>query len=108
MPAWEKIGLPLAQNRKKSPRNGFWPHRENRGKVTQKLEKCPKHSPEMGFGASFPICGPFFPYFRGEAKIHFSAIFFPILGRRPEPIGSLGTWGWGGLNFFPGAEIPTK
>ena len=35
------------------------------------------------FGPIFPFFGHFFPLSPGGAKIHFSAIFFPISGRRP-------------------------
>ena len=31
---------------------------------------------------------PFFPYFPGEAKIHFRAFFFPISGAGPKSISS--------------------
>ena len=35
-------------------------------------------------GHFFSFSGPFFPHFSGEAQIHFSAIFVPISGRKPE------------------------
>ena len=65
-------------------------------------EKWGKHGPENRengpkfhfrtiLGPFFPFSGPFFsfsgpfsPHFSGEAKIHVSAIFVPISGRRPE------------------------
>ena len=47
-----------------------------------------KNSPKMvrkwNLGPFFSFSGPCFPHFSGEAKIHFSAIFVPISGRRPE------------------------
>ena len=56
---------------KESPRNGFWPRHENR-----------ENGPEIGktteirgpFFSRFPYFWAIFPHFRGEAKIHFSAI----------------------------------
>ena len=53
-----------------------------------------KNGPENGkngaqnglkiFGPFSPFSGPCFSPFSGKAKIHFSAIFVPISGRRPE------------------------
>ena len=58
-------------------------------------KKCGKW-PEIPFSNHFgpifsifravlpPFSGPFSPHFSGKANIHFSAIFVPISGRRPE------------------------
>ena len=71
-PKLPPTGLPPEMG-KKWPKNGFWPHREN-GKI----------GPKMGQKWQFSLFGHFFPIFPGEAKIHFSAIFFPCRGRRPD------------------------
>ena len=72
MSAWEKIGSGL-QNKigKKSPKNGFWPHRKNRGRENGpgNWKNGRKFSPKW-------VLRPFFPDFCGQAKIHFPAILF--------------------------------
>ena len=45
------------------------------GKIGKKSPKNGKNGSNIGFRAIFPIFGRFFPYFPGEAKIDFSAIF---------------------------------
>ena len=77
LPTWEKIdfGL-LPEIGKKWPENGVWPHRENREKIAQKLEKSPENWKKSHFWVIFPIFRRFFPDFPGDAKIHFRAIFF--------------------------------
>ena len=76
----------------KWPKNGFWPRLKNGGRMARKMGKMARNSIFEPFWAHFfPFSGPFFsfsgpfsPHFPGEAKIHFSAIFVPISGRRPE------------------------
>ena len=76
VPAWEKIGSGLRPRiGKKSLKNGFSPHPENRGKIAQKQENGSKTHFRAIFRQFFLFLGDF-SYFRGEAKIHFSAIFF--------------------------------
>ena len=52
--------------------------------MAEKLENWPKNGEKVHFWANLPIFRPFFPPFPGGAEIHFSAIFFPISGRRPD------------------------
>ena len=52
-------------------------------KMARKMEKNGNGS-KMGFRAIFPFSGPCFSHFFRQAKIHLSAIFVPISGRRPE------------------------
>ena len=73
---------------RKRPKNGFWPHLKNGGKMARKMRKMARKMENIArkwnFGPFFPFSGPCFPHFSGEAKIHFSAIFVPISARRPE------------------------
>ena len=66
---------------KKSPKNRFWPLPENR----EKSPKNRKNGPKTDFLSHFSYVWAIFSLFSGgEAKIDFSAIFFPISGWRPE------------------------
>ena len=58
--------------------------------MAQKWENGQNISTQMGFRTIFPVSGPCFPYFRGEAKIHFSAIFFLF---------------WAGGDSLPGRHV---
>ena len=77
---------------RKWPKNGFWPCQKNGGSMARKMAKNgPKFhfrtilGPFFPFSGPFsPFCGPFSPHFSGKAKMHVSAIFVPISGRRPE------------------------
>ena len=69
---------------KKQPKNGFWPHRKQRGKMAEKWENWPKNGSKNGSKmAIFPFFGDFLP-FAGGAKNPFFRPFFPISGRRPD------------------------
>ena len=73
MRAWENADFgPPARNRKKNRRKiDFGLTR----KIGKKSPKNRKNGPKTDFRAVFPIFRRFFPYFPGEAKIDFSAIF---------------------------------
>ena len=69
---------------KKSPKIDFWPHREN-GKKSPNNRQTARNPI---FGLFFPFLGDAFPYFPGEAKIDFWAIFSdfgPPARNRPSP-----------------------
>ena len=63
--AEKSIFFPIPENREKSPQN-----RKNGSKI--------------GYRAIFPIFWRFFPYFPGEAKIDFPAIFFRFRAGGPK------------------------
>ena len=66
------------------PKHGFWPRLKNGGKWPTKMEKIARKWFENGSSGHFSyLPGHVSPHFSGEAKIHFSAIFVPISGRRP-------------------------
>ena len=64
---------------KKSPKNRFWPHPENRERIAQKLEKWPENPI---FEPFFLFLDDFFPIFRVRPKMifrRFSSDFRRIL-----------------------------
>ena len=81
----------------------FWPHLKNGGHMAWKMGKMGRNSIFEPFsGHFFPFPRPFlifraiFPHFSNEAKNHISAIFVPILGRRPE------------MNLYQAYRIPNR
>ena len=66
-----QIGPP-ARNGKKMAEKWILAPPGKKGKNGRKMGKWPFFDP---FLANFPIFRPFFPFFPGGAKIHFSAIF---------------------------------
>ena len=52
--------------------------------LSRNMENGPKTHLRVFFFAIFLFSWPLFPYFHGEAKIHFSAIFFPNVAGGPK------------------------
>ena len=79
---WNPVDLvqPIPKWGRKWPRNGFWHQLENGPENGKKGPKLAQNE----ISDHFPIFRTIFPQFPSEAKIHFSAIFVPISGRRPE------------------------
>ena len=65
---------------KKSLKNRFWSHPENREKIAQKYEKSLKNR----FSGHFSFFGVIFSLFCGCGQNRFFGEFFLISGRRPE------------------------
>ena len=71
---------------KKSPKNRFWPHRENREKIAPKKGKMAQRSV---VGPFFQFWGDFSPIFRVRPKSifqRFLSVFGPEARKRPSPM----------------------
>ena len=82
MPARKSVRASGPKLKKIAEKWIFRPHRETRGKMAQKQEEWPQNP----FWQFFLFLGHFSPIFAVRPKNPFSAIYLPILGRRPEPI----------------------
>ena len=72
---------------RKWPKNGFWPHQKNGGKMAwkmekmaRKMEKMARNGSKMEFRAIFPIFRAMFPPFFGQCQNPFSGHFRPHFG----------------------------